>query len=128
MRKRKGIKKDIILICSLAAAGAAVAGAVLLFSGGGSTVAVRVSGEVTARYPLSVPRRTELEGEGGGHNLLVIENGEAWIEDADCPDGLCVKTGRISRTGQSIVCLPHRLVVEIEGDEVSGNDIDVYVK
>jgi hypothetical protein len=128
MDGKRSIKKDIILLCALAAAGLIIAGAVLLFSQGGSTVAVRVNGSITAQYPLSSSTRTELEGEGGGHNLLVIENGEAWIESADCPDGLCIRTGRISRTGQSIVCLPHKLVVEIQGGEVSQTDIDVYVK
>ena len=47
-------------------------------------------------------------------NRLVIRGGEAWIEDADCPDRLCVKQGRISRNGQAVTCLPHKLVITVE--------------
>ena len=56
----------------------------------------------------------KIEGNGG-YNLLVIEGGEAWLSEADCPNGLCVKTGKIRYAGQSIVCLPHKLAVRILG-------------
>jgi hypothetical protein len=39
------------------------------------------------------------------------------MKDADCPDKLCEKTGKISKNGETIVCLPHRVVVEIQGGE-----------
>ena len=47
----------------------------------------------------------------GGTNILVIENGEAYLSYANCPDHTCVRTGKIKYTGQSIVCLPNRLSV-----------------
>ena len=46
------------------------------------------------------------------------------MEDADCPDKVCVKTGKIKKPGQTIVCLPHRTVIEITGDNA---DIDAAV-
>ncbi len=46
-------------------------------------------------------------------NILVIENGKAFIKSANCPDKICVKHHKISKTGETIVCLPHKLVVEI---------------
>ena len=46
--------------------------------------------------------------------MIVIEKGEVYMEDADCPDKLCMKQGSISGTGQTIVCLPHKLVVTVE--------------
>ena len=46
------------------------------------------------------------------------------MEDADCPDKVCVKTGKIKNPGQTIVCLPHRTVIEITGDNA---DIDAAV-
>ena len=39
------------------------------------------------------------------------------MKDADCPDKLCEKTGKISKNGETIVRLPHRVVVEIQGGE-----------
>ena len=80
----------------------------------GGTVIVEQNGRETARYALSEDRTVRIEG-AAGYNLLVIENGEAWIMEADCPNRLCVQTGRIRYGGQSIVCLPHRLAVRITG-------------
>ena len=55
-------------------------------------------------------------GDGeGGYNVLEIEGGAAAVTEADCGDLTCVNTGAISREGESIVCLPYRLVVEITG-------------
>ncbi|MBQ9460620.1 MAG: NusG domain II-containing protein [Clostridia bacterium] len=125
----KGIKRDIILIMALLLAGGLIALCVRLFSGGGQKVEVRVDGRVTAAYSLNEERTVTVSGVGGS-NVLSIKNGEACIIDADCPDGLCMKTGAIKYTGQSIICLPHRVVVEITAGaaEHSGTDADVYVK
>ena len=80
----------------------------------GAAVIVEQNGRETARYALSEDRTERIEGEGG-YNLLVIENGAAWLSEADCPNLLCVKTGKIRYAGQSIVCLPHKLAVRIAG-------------
>ncbi|CAB1243186.1 NusG domain II-containing protein [Clostridium sp. MT-14] len=48
-------------------------------------------------------------------NLVEVENGKIRIEDADCPDKICIKTGWISKPGESIICLPHKLIINIEG-------------
>lgn len=50
-----------------------------------------------------------------GHNKVVIADGEVWMEAADCPDRLCVAQGKISRSGQTIICLPNRVMVTIKG-------------
>jgi hypothetical protein len=52
-------------------------------------------------------------------NVLVIQDGYAYMKEADCPDGLCIHQGRIHKAGQSIVCLPNRVVVTIESDDVA---------
>lgn len=83
----------------------------LLRSGEGAFVTVRVGEETVARYPLSVDAVYELNG---GSNRLVIRDGAAFIERADCPDGLCISQGRISREGERIVCLPNRVIVSVE--------------
>ena len=123
------IRRDVILIAVLAAVGVLVLLVMLVFTQKGQTVQVRQDGVVTAEYPLSQDRTVDIPFVNGGHNVLVIHNGEAWVEEADCPDALCQKTGRISRTGQSVICLPHRLVIEITGGEVQESSaVDILVK
>ena len=86
----------------------------LLLRQDGAAVIVEQDGKETARYALSENRTVRIEGQGG-YNLLIIEGGEVWLSEADCPNLLCVKTGKIRYAGQSIVCLPHRLAVRIAG-------------
>lgn len=83
----------------------------------GSQVVVRIDGQITAEYSLTEDRTVILNGCDGGNNTLEIADGTARMTEADCPDGLCVHQGEISYDGQTIVCLPHRIVVEIRGGE-----------
>lgn len=87
-----------------------------LFSGSGShgsVTVVCVNGEEVARYSLAEEGRYELNG---GSNILIIRDGCAWLEDADCPDKLCVRQGKIELDGQCITCLPNKLTVTIYAD------------
>lgn len=76
------------------------------------SVRVTRQGEVIATLPLSVDH-TETFTDASGSNTLVISNGTAKISEADCPDHICVKTYPVSSPGETIVCLPHKLVVEV---------------
>ena len=78
----------------------------------GAGVVVRVDGQEVARYSLAQNGRYELNG---GSNILIIEDGAAYLTDADCPDKLCVKQGKIRVSGQVITCLPNRLTVTVYG-------------
>ena len=129
-KQRKSIKKDMLLIGALLLTGIIITAGVWIFSVKGQTVQVRINGSVVSEYPLSQDRTVVLSGSGGGMNVLVIENGTARIDKADCPDGLCCRTGKISRSGQSIICLPHKLTVEITGEVQNDmtSDIDIMVK
>ncbi len=117
-------KSDMIL----AGAVFGIAGAMLCLQGMGkdaeeSGMAVVYQGrDRIAAYPLSEERTEEFLSPDGGRNILVISAGEAYMQDADCPDRLCVEQGRISRTGQTLTCLPHRLLVTIEEGEAAGLD------
>ena len=117
-------KADLLLLAAALVVGAVLAAVLLLRSPGG-TVQVRVAGAVTAGYPLDVDASYTITGANGGTNLLVIEDGAARIEEASCPDGVCVHTGRIRRNGQSIVCLPNQAVVEIVSDTENSSGVDM---
>lgn len=119
-------KADLLLLAAALVFGVVLAAVLLLRSPGG-TVQVRVAGAVTAGYPLDVDASYTITGANGGTNLLVIEDGAARIEEASCPDGVCVHTGRIRRNGQSIVCLPNQVVVEIVSDTENSSGVDITV-
>jgi len=109
----KRLRYDILLICVLLFVSLAAVGITLLTRGEGASVIVEINGEKAAEYSLAS------EGEfalNGGTNILVIKNGEAYLTYADCPDKVCVHTGKIKYVGQSIVCLPNRLSVTVIGD------------
>lgn len=76
----------------------------------GAEAVITRDGEEYGRYSLTEEQTIELEG-----NRLVIENGAVHMEWADCPDQVCVEKGKISRTGEAIICLPHKLTVTVEG-------------
>ncbi|GLC28980.1 hypothetical protein bsdE14_03900 [Clostridium omnivorum] len=51
-----------------------------------------------------------------GENVVEINNGQVKVIDADCHDKICVKAHAISKVGESIVCLPHKVVVRVIGE------------
>ncbi|MCF0135514.1 MAG: NusG domain II-containing protein [Lachnospiraceae bacterium] len=82
----------------------------------GKMVVVHVDGETQGTYPLETDVRVEIpSGEQGDHlNVLVIRDGKASMEQADCPDLICVQHAPISLEDDTIVCLPNKVVVSIE--------------
>lgn len=112
-------RNDLIFIIGILAVVAMVAAALFLLRGEGSAVRVEVDGTVMGTYPLSVDREVEIiTGEDGEElNLLVIKDGKATISTATCPDGICAAHKPISREGESIVCLPHKVIVTVIGGE-----------
>ena len=95
----------------------------------GDTVQVTVDGTVIGEYPLERDDTIRIEGIGG-NNTLKIRDGQADMTDADCPDKICVNHATISDVGESIVCLPHRVVVEIVSSdgETDNADFDVITR
>ncbi len=116
---RKTVRYDILLIAVLLFVSALAVGITLLSRDEGESVTVEINGVQTAAYPLSIDGEYPLNG---GTNILVIENGEAYMRYADCPDKVCVNTGKIKYGGQTIVCLPNKLAVTVRGTD-GGADI-----
>lgn len=114
--KKRKIRNDLILIGSLIVVLALIGLAFMLLRGEGDTVVVEVDGKVYGTYALDVDRTVEIRtGEGGKElNLLVIEGGKARVETATCPDGICAAHRPIFREGESIVCLPHKVVITVK--------------
>ncbi len=115
-------RNDAILIAVLLLLGGALALFLRAARQGGEYVSVRVDGALLMELPLGEDARIVL-GEEGHTNTLVIENGTAQVTAADCPDQICVRQGAVRFAGESIVCLPHRLVVTVEGGTPSDTDV-----
>ena len=101
---------DAILVLALLVLGLS---ALLIYrscAGAGREVTVAVDGCEVAAYPLDINARYELNG---GTNILVVEDGAAYMESASCPDKICVNFGSVSRVGESIVCRPNDLIVTV---------------
>lgn len=116
-------RNDIILAVVLLLL--SVAGLLLYksFQSDGSYAVVLIDGEETARF--SLDEDTEYVINGSGTNTLLIKDGKADIVSADCPDGICVDHAPISKVGQTIVCLPHGVVIAIKSDNTSSDEIDM---
>ena len=116
---KKKIRNDIILAAVILVI--AVAGLLLmnLNKTQGDFAVVKIDGVEKYRYPLienvTVDIVTGKDDEN--INILVIKDSEAFMTEADCPDGICVAHRPIKNTGESIVCLPHKIVVEIQSKD-----------
>ena len=126
--KKNKIRNDIILAAGIIII-AATGFIIWHFSRTeGAFVAVNINGVQTDIYPLSENREVVITiGEEKEHrNILVIKDGKAFISEADCPDSICVKTRAASYVGETIVCLPHKLVIEITAENTHP-DLDMTV-
>ena len=139
-------KADILLFIVLVVTGLA-ASAALTFShgeaGSGAKVVIESGGDLYARYPLAedrtvvVPAPKQIavgapsanaddaaSAQYGYYNVVVISGGKVSVTEASCKNQVCVRHGAISKSGDSIVCLPNRLVVRIDNGSEEGGGYD----
>ena len=114
-------RNDAILVAVLLLLGGVLALFLRLTRQAGGVVSVQVDGATVMELPLDEDTRLVL-GEGAHTNTLVIQDGAARVVEASCPDQICVNHGAIRYEGESIACLPHRLVVTVEGGQAGGVD------
>lgn len=118
--ENKKLLSDIILIGTLLIISLSVFLVFFLNREEGSTVAVYVNDQLVAEYPLSVDATYYLNN---GSNVLVIDNGCAYVKEATCPGFQdCVEMGKIQYVGQKIICLPNKVRIEIVGE---GEGLDI---
>ena len=89
----------------------------------GAQVVITWNGEVEGTYPLDEDQTFVFEGESGGDNVVTIEDGFVFMEEANCPDQICVKHKPLNQTADPIVCLPNSLVVKVITNETE-NQLD----
>lgn len=117
MKFWKKHKNDLLLICAL-----------LLLAGGiwiymyatrmqGGEAVVTVGGTELMRLPLREDACVEVPQMEGNANSVEIRGGAVRVVEANCPDHVCERQGWIRYDGETIVCLPHRLIVTVIGGE-----------
>lgn len=113
-------KKDIVLIVIiLIVAALAFFLHAIIGARGAGCITIKVNGAIEGVYTLGEDQEIEING---GTNHLVIKNGKADMTEADCPDKLCVHQKPVSKNHESIICLPNKVVVEVDSSENSEFD------
>lgn len=93
-----------------------------LYKSEGSKLLVTVDGKDYKTFSLNENTVFTIQQEDGQWNTFEIKDGDVRMLEASCPDKLCVKFGKIHYDGESITCLPNRVVLRIiDGEE---NDLD----
>lgn len=122
-------KKDLFLIGILLAVGMigffAFKGIQRFAASNEQMLKISVDGNVYGEYSLKDKQEIKI----GDTNICQIEeDGTVSMVEADCPDHLCVKQGKIKEFGESIVCLPNKVVLEIVSDKKTAEKIDSIAK
>lgn len=117
--KYKLNRRDVILTALILAAG----GIFYVLAVGeqqeqGSEIVITVDGKEFGTYALNEDREIVIETKKG-YNRVIIKDSKAYMEDADCRDRYCVSQGKIQKEKQTVICLPHKLVVEVTAGENS---------
>lgn len=107
-------KADIVLLIVLVLVGLASAAYVAMSQTGGDTVIIEQNGDMYGKYSLFEDATITIEGKDS-KNIVTISGGEVTMSESTCKNQVCVRHGAITAAGESIICLPNRVVVRIEG-------------
>lgn len=83
----------------------------------GGVVIITLGGEVIQEMPLNENGSFLAGSKEGDYNLVVVEDGKAYVAEANCANQICKNSKSISKSGEVITCIPHRLVVTIVSPE-----------
>ena len=119
------MKKADIIVMSVVLAVAGIFAFFLYFVNGdqGKYVQVEIDGNIVETIELNNDFEKQYNFDGDT-NTLTIADGKASVTQANCRDGICVNHMPISRSGESIICLPHKVVITIVDTADDSNEID----
>ena len=119
-------KKDLILISAVLLVALISFGAMKIMQKDGKKVVVTVDGKEMFHAELHKNQTYEVPLDSG-KNVIKIKNGKVKMIQADCPDQICKNHKEIHKSGETIVCLPHKVVVEVQAD-ADDNELDGVTK
>ena len=82
------------------------------FKDEGTKVQVFQNNKLVKEFPINKDKTYEIKDKDK-INIVTVRSGKVFMKDANCPDKLCVKQGSISSNGESIICLPHKVIVKV---------------
>lgn len=115
---------EISIWCALILVGIGLVIYFIAFATTGRCVEVKVDGKVVGYYDMKQDGVHTITGYDGGTNTITIKDGEVCVSEADCPDKLCQEQGHIYKMGQSIICLPNRVVITLVDKQPNDAEID----
>ena len=90
------------------------------------TAVLRARGQKIKEFPLENDTTYNYQDADGDFNVIEVKDGQIRIKEADCGDQVCVRQGWISRGGQSIICLPHQVIIEVIASDGSQEGSVIY--
>ncbi len=105
-------KSDVVLLIVVLGIAVLVLTGVMLTRKPGASVQISIDGKVVETFSLSKDKEY-LVTTATGTNLVVIKDGVVDVTQADCRDKVCANHVPIDSVGETIICLPHKLVIEI---------------
>lgn len=84
----------------------------------GPVAVIQYGGEIIERLDLNKDTSLVVGDRDGDYNIVRVQDGKVFVEEANCPDQICVYIGPISTEEEVIACLPHEMIIFIdENDE-----------
>ena len=106
----------ILIAVILAAAVLLFLGAKLMHKSPAEIVEVSVDGKVVETLDLAKDQELTIQEDDSSYNHLVIKDRKIWVDDASCPDKVCITKGKIEYATETIVCAPNKMVITIMGN------------
>lgn len=90
----------------------------------GYKVLIYVNGTLVQEVSLEVEAEIVIHGNPGD-NVLVIRDRKAYMKEASCENHVCIQQGEVSRNGETIICMPNQIIVEVSAEK---QEIDAVVR
>lgn len=116
-------KKDIILIAAVLVIALVSFAAIKMTQKDGKEVVVTVDGEEVYKISINKDQIYKIP-EKNGTNIMQIKDGKVTMKKADCKDQICADHKPIEKSGETIVCLPHKVVIEIKSENGKEQELD----
>lgn len=93
----------------------------------GDTLNIIIDGKITYSYEIPFSEKQVIEIDNSfGYNKIIAEGNSVYVENSDCNGKDCIKMGKINSGGDFIICIPHKLLIEIENHNKEGLDAITY--
>lgn len=116
-------KKDIILIAAILVIALLGYAAIKMTQKDGKEVVITVDGKEVYKTAISKDQTYEIPVKNGV-NIMQIKDGKVTMKEADCRDQICADHKAIEKSGETIVCLPHKVVIEIKSEDGKEQELD----